>query len=255
MLKYLPQISNFNFYRKIKFLILRSSLRAILLISSPILLCMTKCAAFYYKLVKLYDWYACPNVPNYFKHLISLYNWRFDPKCNQFCTGPAIARSYLRPNDRVLDVCCGDGSASYLFFSDIASHIDAVDWSSEAISYAKINFGRSNISHHNISIFDYISPAANYDLVYFGSGMDYFSRSERELLFKKLNSLMHVKATLVLKTPLVDACYISNQQEMKGDFIHSEDQLFAELSNYFGRINISQLHYCDRKEFIAICSS
>ena len=41
---------------------------------------------------------------------------------------------------KVLDVCCGDGSYSYMFFSDIAGHIDAIDNDEYALQYAKNTF-------------------------------------------------------------------------------------------------------------------
>jgi ubiquinone/menaquinone biosynthesis C-methylase UbiE len=46
---------------------------------------------------------------------------------------------------KVLDLCCGDGSISFLFFSDIANKIDAVDVDRDAIMYGRKKFGNDKI--------------------------------------------------------------------------------------------------------------
>ena len=109
----------------------------------------SKVLYFLSKLLFLKEWQFSHRVPMFFKHQINLNNWRFDPKEWSFVTRGVFAREKMLPNSKVLDLCCGDGTYSYLFFADIAASIDAVDFDETALSYArkyykhpKINFKR-----------------------------------------------------------------------------------------------------------------
>lgn len=213
---------------------------------------------YYYYLNKLYDWELNPKLPNFFKHLTNLYSWRYKPDCNQFVTAPSIARSLLKPKDRVLDVCCGDGSISYMFFSDIASHIDAIDWSNDAIKYANFNFKKNNIKYNKQNIFDFCEKwnqsSPKYDLIYFGSGFDYFTRIERNELFKSFSKLLSINGTIVIKTPTHSKGFESNQMEHKGEYCSTEEEFRDELKVFFKEVKTLLIHYSDRQELIGICT-
>ncbi len=86
-----------------------------------------KYASVHTRLTGIMDWGFAPTTPSSYKHEINLYNWRFDPTQVEFVE-IAYGRMQLRRNDTVLDLCCGDGSYSYLFFSDISKRVDAIDY-------------------------------------------------------------------------------------------------------------------------------
>jgi SAM-dependent methyltransferase len=215
-----------------------------------------KFVRFFYRLQYIYDWGLRDKHPNHFKHLTNLYTWSSDPNCNQFATAPSIARSYLKRGQKVLDLCCGDGSISFLFFSDIANKIDAVDVDRDAIMYGREKFGNDKIFYHDTDIFKFLSEVnvKSYDLIYFGSGFDYFKRCDRKALFLGLLKKMTSETTLVLKTPISsDESYMWGQEEAQSDFIKSEQELIDELSEFFNLVQSREVQYSSRSEAIAVC--
>ena len=74
---------------------------------------------------------------NFFSQEINFYSWIYEPGNVHFAVSPSLARSYLNQNSKVLDIGCGDGLIDYLFFSDIAMQIDAIDLSADAINFPK----------------------------------------------------------------------------------------------------------------------
>ena len=171
-----------------------------------------------YNYTYLIDWSISRHKPNYYKHLTNLYNWRYNSNLHQFTTAPSIARIYLRQNSNVLDICCGDGAISYLFFSDIAKKIDAIDISSDAIKYAIRTFSKENITFHNLNIFDFFNDYAGpkYNIIYFGSGFDYFSFDDRQKIYARIVNLLDEDGYFIMKTPIWDPLkYMYIQAEAK----------------------------------------
>jgi cyclopropane fatty-acyl-phospholipid synthase-like methyltransferase len=210
----------------------------------------------YYKIIDFNDWHIKKIVPNHFKHLSNLYSWPFDPNRNQFTTAPALARSFLKKNDNVLDICCGDGSISYLFFSDIACQVDAIDWSKDAIAFAKKTFSKQNINYINDDIFNLKVNKTHkkFNLIYFGSGYDYFKKSERKRLFFNLKSLIASNGYIIIKTPIWDKNnYMNNQIEAKNDFASGKEVFKNELRHFFDIEFSRTVTYTNRVEIIAVC--
>ena len=86
---------------------------------------------------------------------------------------------------KVLDVCCGDGSYSYMFFSDIAASIDAVDNDEYALKYAKKYSSRDTINYHLLDIISMPMPSSNYDFIIWNAAICYFDNHEIDLILRK----------------------------------------------------------------------
>lgn len=97
----------------------------------------SKALYFLSKLLFLKEWRFGTEIPLFFKHQINFNLWRFAPREWLFCARGIYALEKKFPNCKVLDLCCGDGSYSFLFFADISSHIDAVDYTAPVLLYAK----------------------------------------------------------------------------------------------------------------------
>ena len=212
-----------------------------------------------YRVEIINEWILCgKNPPNFYKHLDNLYHWPFNPSRNMFTTAPAIARLHLNKKGKVLDLCCGDGSNSYLFFSDISEHVDAVDVNKSALSYARKVFKKSNISFIESDILDYLSNCSTvYDLYYMGSAFDYFSKKERSKIFNLIKNQMSSSSTFVLKTPVWDketySCNTQVNVGAKPDYADDESVVYAELKSFFTTITTYVAEYSTRTEIIAIC--
>jgi 2-polyprenyl-3-methyl-5-hydroxy-6-metoxy-1,4-benzoquinol methylase len=64
-----------------------------------------------------------------------------------------FAKYFIRANDTVLDAACGVGYGSHLL-ADRASRVDAIDYSNEAVKYAKEHWQRDNIRYIQGNLLD-----------------------------------------------------------------------------------------------------
>src|SRR2546422_9655686 len=141
---------------------LRGAMR--LLPLDSLLLLAQRCSSIVAGSLILRDWrLEAYDRPQFFKHQINLSRWRFEPGRWSFAARGVYARQSMFKGCSVLDLCCGDGSNSYLFFSDIAGHIDAVDNDTMALSYARRYHSAPAISYHRIDIVNQPLPGRRYD--------------------------------------------------------------------------------------------
>jgi SAM-dependent methyltransferase len=124
--------------------------------------------------------------PQFFKHQIDLSRWPLEPYRWSFSARGVYAREEMFEGCKVLDLCCGDGSYSYLFFSDIAGAIDAVDRDTHAIAYARHQFGDPKIHYHEIDIVSQHLPSTDYDFVIWNAAICYFDPDEIRLIVGKI---------------------------------------------------------------------
>lgn len=212
-----------------------------------------------YRIEFIRDWILSGKTPpNFYKHLNNLHEWQFNPSHNMFTTAPALARLHLKKEGKVLDLCCGDGSTSYLFFSDISERVDAVDINRSALTYARKQFKKTNVNFIESDVADYLSECPTfYDLYYMGSAFDYFSREERSKIFQLIRNKMTFSSILVIKTPLWEKEIYSRTTQLnvgaKVDYADNESEFCDELKAYFTNINIFVAEYSARTEAIAIC--
>ena len=136
------------------------------------------------------DWQLEANGrPQFFKHRINLARWPFESSRWAFVARGVYSRENMFRGCKVLDLCCGDGSYSYLFYSDIASHIDAVDNDSIAIKYARKYHSNSKIIFHQIDIVNHDLPSSEYDIVVWNAAICYFELHEiKQVILKIIKS-------------------------------------------------------------------
>ncbi len=124
--------------------------------------------------------------PQFFKHQINLSRWTFEPSRWSFTARGVYAREHMFRGCRVLDLCCGEGSYSYLFFSDIAGSIDAVDNDPHALAYARAWHKTPVISYHSTDLVSQPLPGNDYDVVVWNAAICYFSESEIRSILGKI---------------------------------------------------------------------
>jgi SAM-dependent methyltransferase len=124
--------------------------------------------------------------PQFFKHQINIGRWPVDPGRWSFVARGVYARENMFQGCKVLDLCCGDGSYSYLFFSDIADKIDAVDNDLYAINYAMKYYWSPSIQHHRLDIINQPLPSNEYDFVVWNAAICYFEESDIEKILLKI---------------------------------------------------------------------
>jgi hypothetical protein len=137
-------------------------------------------------LLFLRDWQLeAQGRPQFFKHEINLSRWPREPERWSFAARGVYAREAMFRGCKVLDLCCGDGSCSYLFFSDIAGRIDAVDNDAGSIAYAGRYHSAPNITYRKLDVLAQALPGDDYDFVVWNAAICYFSMAEiRQVLGK-----------------------------------------------------------------------
>jgi SAM-dependent methyltransferase len=144
-------------------------------------------AALFAKLLFIRDWQLeARGRPQFFKHAVNLAQWPFDPARWSFVARGVHPREFMRRGCKVLDLCCGDGAYSKLFFADIAGHVDAVDLDSYAIAYARKYHGASNVAYHALDIVRQPLPDSGYDIVVWNAAICYFSEQEIRTVLQKI---------------------------------------------------------------------
>ena len=123
--------------------------------------------------------------PQFFKHQMNIERWPSEPDRWSFCARGVYSRENMFDKCKVLDVCCGDGSYSYMFFSDIAASIDAIDNDEYALKYAKKYSSRDSINYHLLDIISMPMPSRNYDFIIWNAAICYFDNHDIDLILRK----------------------------------------------------------------------
>jgi SAM-dependent methyltransferase len=174
--------------------------------------------------------------PRFFKHKIDLSRWPSEPARWSFTARGVYAREEMFEGCKVLDLCCGDGSYSFLFFSDIAGAIDAVDYDANALAYARRQFAAPKIAYHEIDIVREPLPSTGYDFVVWNAAICYFREEEIRLIIGKI--IAAGKAEMVLRGMLPRANGWVDHKTEFGDSASIE----GFLQQYFQVVSILEVN-------------
>jgi SAM-dependent methyltransferase len=144
-------------------------------------------ARFFARLLFIRDWQLeARGRPQFFKHSMNLAQWPFDPARWAFTARGVYARESMRSGCKVLDLCCGDGAYSRLFFADIAGQVDAVDFDEYALDYARKYHAAPAVRFHRLDIVNQPLPDSGYDVVVWNAAICYFSEPDIRTVLNKV---------------------------------------------------------------------
>jgi SAM-dependent methyltransferase len=144
-------------------------------------------SSFFARLLFIRDWQLeARGRPQFFKHAINLAQWPFDPARWAFTARGVYARESMRRGSKVLDLCCGDGAYSRLFFADIAGQVDAVDLDEYALDYARRYHSAPVVRFHRLDIVNQPLPDRDYDVVVWNAAICYFSEPDIRVVIGKI---------------------------------------------------------------------
>lgn len=184
---------------------------------------------------------------HFFMQEINFYSWIYEPGNVHFAISPSLARSYLNQNSKVLDIGCGDGLIDYLFFSDIAMQIDAIDLSADAINFAKKNYKKKNINYINGNILNYQLNDNYYDLVFWNDSINYFDLQDVKYLLKKITGCLVEKGTLHIKSPIL----FNNKKPERNTnrkFTPQANELLDLIKDSFEVVHFNETNYIFRTD-------
>ena len=219
-----------------------------------------KYASVHTNMLHYLDWSFRQNPPSHYKHEIDLYNWIYNPSRVEFVESGSLTRLYINENDSILDLCCGDGSYSYLFYSDITKKVDAIDYDINAIKYAKKTYSKSNINYICSDLLKFEAKNNSYNMVVWSAGIAYFSKEKRKLIFNMIYESLVKNGTCFIYTPLEpeDSSAGLGQKEMIHHIINKKD-FEDEFSDMFDidyerktvhKIRTNLYYVLKKKEFV-----
>jgi len=176
-------------------------------------------------------WFFPEIKPNFFNQKLNLSGWMKNSNNVHFAVTPSLARMYLKKGNNVLDIGCGEGTISKLFFSDIAGNIDAFDVSEAAIKVAKESYGNiNNINFINSSPLDYKFKDNTYDIIFWCDAVDYFTNSEIKRLISLFQKILKPNGHIIVKTPLTTnkPALTNNAQKSYQDDLENFTLLFEK---------------------------
>ena len=114
-----------------------------------------------------------------------------------FLTRGLLNREVMPTGCRVLDIGCGDGFFDYLFYSGVASHIDALDIEESAISLAEKYHQASNITYYVRDCVKQDFPKESYDVVVWDGAIGHFTEAEVATIMSKIQRVLGERGILV----------------------------------------------------------
>ncbi|MHB8482296.1 MAG: class I SAM-dependent methyltransferase [Nitrospiria bacterium] len=183
--------------------------------------------------------------PEFFKHEMDLYCW-YKTRSPLWLERGIFARQHMFKNCKVLDLCCGDGSYSYLFFSNIAEQITAIDYDSRALKHARLNYQYPNICYYNINILADEIPGSGYHVIVWNAAIEHFSLNDIGIILEKLKkcSVPSVKLAGYTNKKTFHLAHPEHEHEFG-----SVDELKTFLPKWLSDIQIIETWYPDRENF------
>ena len=150
----------------------------------------------------------------------------------------------MKPNGRVLDLCCGDGFNSYHFYSLRAFSVTAIDFDREAIRWAKRNFKSANLSFSNGDIRTDI-PNGPYDNVVWDAAVEHFTEIEIVSIMGKIKSVLTPEGTLSGYT-IVEPSDGGNHLHQHEYEFHNKEDLSRFLTPWFKNVHVFETVFPSR---------
>jgi len=164
-----------------------------------------------------------------------------------------FANQRIKLNSEVLDIGCGDGVYSGLFYSRKAKNIDAIDIDKNAIKHAKKNYFRKNVNFYNSNIQDWLKHQNKYDIILMFAVIEHFSFKNGILVLKKISSSLKKGGIFFGSTPIFKKKGDHNF-EHKNEFA-SQRELYRFLNKVFSKVDLFISEWPDgRKECYFECS-
>lgn len=173
----------------------------------------------------------------YFDHR---FDWLLGPKNWVWAERGIFGTRIIKSGDTVLDLCCGDGAYSGLFYSRYAKHVDAIDRNQVAIDHAKKHYKTSNVSFFQRDILKQKFPQKNYDVVFFFAAIEHFTPKIGHQILRNISkSLSKSKNGILLgSTPIFLVERLGKNHPEHANEFTSVDQLRSFLKKDFKKVEM-----------------
>ncbi len=123
--------------------------------------------------------------PEWFDHYLDQH-WQFSAKNNGLWVERGVfSRMVLKPNGKILEICCGDGFNARHFYSSKVATIIAIDFDRDAIPHAKRYNSTPNITYLQQDIRDGL-PSGPFDNIVWDAAIEHFTEAEIDKLLRSI---------------------------------------------------------------------
>lgn len=144
---------------------------------------------------------------------------------------------FVLPGDRVLDLCCGDGTFTRYFYGAVAGLVVGVDRNAAAIRQAR---RRWNPDHVRFCVADVVRdpwPLPEWDVIVLNAALEYFSESDMRLLLSRVAGALAPGRGVLLGCTIIRP---SSKLTLTGQKVamESDEQLDRFLRQWFRGVEV-----------------
>ena len=130
------------------------------------------------------QWGFAPR-PEWFDHYLDQH-WQFSATNNGLWVERGVfSRMVIKPNARMLEICCGDGFNTRHFYSSKAGSITALDFDRDAIPHARRYNAAPNVTYLQKDIREGL-PDGPFDNVVWDAAIEHFTEAEIDRLMGEI---------------------------------------------------------------------
>lgn len=211
---------------------------------------LRKISAFTHKAQYYIEWSS--NNPEHFDHFIDL-NYQWMKNRSSFPMERGVFSSFALENNKdlygnTLDLCCGDGFYTYLFYSKRSRKVVGIDFDALAISSAKKNFPKTNIEFILGDIRSDI-PEGPFRNIVWDAGIEHFTEIEISNLMSRIKDVLEDNGILSGYTIKEDHHHEGKMLHQHEYEFHSKEDLARFFQPHFKNVQIIETVYPERVNY------
>jgi SAM-dependent methyltransferase len=182
--------------------------------------------------------------PQWFDHRADLYRFS-ELRTPLWLERGVFSREVMLPGCRVLDLCCGDGFYAYHFYSEVATHIHAIDRDPVAIAHARRWHNHPRISYSVLDVLAEQFPGNRYDVIVWDGALEYFSEPElHSVLGRCVDAMQQPAAVLCGYAIMADrANRPEGRHPAQKHWFGSAQELKQLLLKFFPHVGVIETEY------------
>lgn len=163
-----------------------------------------------------------------------------------------FALDRIFPTSYVLDLGCGDGTFSGLFYGSKAKKVLAIDNDARAIKHAKRYYRRKNVKFVKIDINKYNFPENEFDQVFMFAVIEHFKPADGMKILDGINRSLRPNGMFFGSTPIFANTKFKANYEHENEF-DSVESLNKFLKKAFSQVRVFQTNWPGRNECYFEC--
>ena len=190
--------------------------------------------------------------PEWFDHFLDQH-WQFSAKNNGLWVERGVfSRLVMKPQSRMLEICCGDGFNARHFYSSRAASIIALDFDKDAIPHAKRYNSTPNITYVQRDIREGL-PTGPFDNIVWDAAIEHFTEAEIDKIMREIVERLGSDGILSGYTLTVDASGKKSNALHEYEFKDKED-LRRFFTPHFKFVKVWETIYPTRHNLYFVAS-